>query len=144
MNAILALDQGTTSSRAIVFDASGAVLALAQKEFTQVFPQPGWVEHDADEIWATQYAVANEAIARAGLQATVKVTPSDGSSIGIHEIEMKASLHHLRWLELGDRRFDDLVVSDVAREGQLGRDVLGKLPWVLHGPRSELWLLSGP
>jgi glycerol kinase len=69
MKAILALDQGTTSSRAIVFGAAGAVLAVAQKEFTQVFPRPGWVEHDAGEIWATQVAVAGEAIARAGMQA---------------------------------------------------------------------------
>ena len=66
---ILALDQGTTSSRAIVFDAVGAIRAVAQKEFTQHFPQPGWVEHDPEEIWATQVAVAGEAIARAGIQA---------------------------------------------------------------------------
>src|SRR5689334_22152161 len=69
MTSILALDQGTTSSRAIVFNAAGAIQAVAQKEFTQVFPRPGWVEHDADEIWATQVAVAGEAIARAGLKA---------------------------------------------------------------------------
>ncbi len=69
MKAILALDQGTTSSRAIVFDESGTIQAAAQKEFTQVFPRPGWVEHDAGEIWETQIAVAGEAIARAGLQA---------------------------------------------------------------------------
>jgi glycerol kinase len=66
---ILALDQGTTSSRAIVFDATGAIRAVAQKEFTQHFPQPGWVEHDPEEIWATQVAVAGEAIARAGIHA---------------------------------------------------------------------------
>jgi glycerol kinase len=69
MKAILALDQGTTSSRAIVFDAAGGIKAVAQKEFRQHFPQPGWVEHDAEEIWATQIAVANEALAHAGLQA---------------------------------------------------------------------------
>ncbi len=69
MSAILALDQGTTSSRAIVFDETGAIRAMAQREITQIFPQPGWVEHDAGEIWATQIAVAREAIARAGLQA---------------------------------------------------------------------------
>ena len=68
MSFILALDQGTTSSRAIVFDHAGAIKAVAQKEFTQIFPQPGWVEHDPNEIWATQIAVAAEAIARAGLQ----------------------------------------------------------------------------
>src|SRR5262249_53876868 len=69
MKAILALDQGTTSSRAMLFDAAGAILAVAQKEFRQIFPQPGWVEHDPEEIWATQVAVAGEAMARAGLQA---------------------------------------------------------------------------
>jgi glycerol kinase len=77
MSFILALDQGTTSSRALVFDESGAVRSLAQKEFTQVFPQPGWVEHDPREIWATQVAVAAEALARAGLKA------SDIAAIGI-------------------------------------------------------------
>ena len=69
MSVILALDQGTTSSRAIVFDAGGAILAVAQKEFTQVFPRPGWVEHDPEEIWATQIAVAHEALARARIHA---------------------------------------------------------------------------
>ena len=53
MSYLLALDQGTTSSRAIVFDHGGNIRAVAQKEFTQIFPQPGWVEHDAGEIWAT-------------------------------------------------------------------------------------------
>jgi len=69
MSVILALDQGTTSSRAIVFDAKGAILAVAQKEITQVFPRPGWVEHDPEEIWVTQVTVAHEALARAGVQA---------------------------------------------------------------------------
>ncbi len=64
---ILSFDQGTTSSRAIVFDKKGAVIAVAQKEFTQIFPQPGWVEHDANEIWSTQLGVAAEAITKAGL-----------------------------------------------------------------------------
>ncbi len=67
MSYILALDQGTTSSRAIVFDRAGAIRAVAQKEFKQIFPQPGWVEHDASEIWATQSGVAAEVIARAGI-----------------------------------------------------------------------------
>jgi len=74
---ILALDQGTTSCRAIVFDRAGEVRAVAQKEFRQYFPQPGWVEHDALEIWATQSGVAVEAVAAAGLQ------PSDIAAIGI-------------------------------------------------------------
>jgi glycerol kinase len=62
---VLALDQGTTSSRAIAFDAAGKTVALAQREFAQHFPQPGWVEHDANDIWQTQLAVAREAAAKA-------------------------------------------------------------------------------
>jgi len=64
---ILALDQGTTSSRAIVFDKQGNIISVAQKEFTQYFPKPGWVEHDPIEIWSTQTGVAAEVIAKKGL-----------------------------------------------------------------------------
>jgi glycerol kinase len=67
MNAILALDQGTTSSRAVVFDHDANVLSVAQREFTQFFPQPGWVEHDANEIWRTQLEVAADALERAAI-----------------------------------------------------------------------------
>lgn len=74
---LLALDQGTSSSRSIVFDRMGTPVAMAQKELTQHYPQPGWVEHDAMEIWRIQLATAREAIAKAGLQA------QDIRSIGI-------------------------------------------------------------
>ena len=74
---ILALDQGTTSSRAIVFDKDGAIRAVAQKEFTQIFPNAGWVEHDPQEIWASQIGVAVEALGRA------QVRPKDVAAIGI-------------------------------------------------------------
>ena len=67
---LLALDQGTTSSRSIVFDERGQIVALAQREFRQIFPQPGWVEHDAMEIWLSQLATAREVLAKAGLRAT--------------------------------------------------------------------------
>jgi len=77
MSFILALDQGTTSSRALIFDHSGTVRAAAQQEFRQIFPQQGWVEHDADEIWATQSGVLHEALARAGIGA------ADVAAIGI-------------------------------------------------------------
>lgn len=66
---ILALDQGTTSSRAIVFAADGSIQSVAQKEFQQIFPRAGWVEHDPDEIWASQMGVAIEALGRAKLSA---------------------------------------------------------------------------
>ena len=77
MKYILALDQGTTSSRAILFDHAGAVVASAQQEFRQIFPRPGWVEHDANEIWASQSSVVADALAKAGLPAT------DLAAIGI-------------------------------------------------------------
>ena len=74
---ILSIDQGTTSSRAIIFDNSGNIVAVAQKEFTQIYPQPGWVEHDPDEIWSTQLSVATEVVAKANLKA------KDIAAIGI-------------------------------------------------------------
>ena len=64
---ILSLDQGTTSSRSIVFDNSGNIISSAQKEFEQIFPQPGWVEHNAEEIWSTQFGTIAEAIAKANI-----------------------------------------------------------------------------
>jgi glycerol kinase len=77
MRYILALDQGTTSSRAIVFDRGGAVRSVAQREFRQFFPRPGWVEHDPEEIWKTQAAVAMEALVEA------RVAARDIAAIGI-------------------------------------------------------------
>jgi glycerol kinase len=77
MKAVLALDQGTTSSRAIAFGRDGRILGIAQQEFRQIFPQPGWVEHDPEEIWTTQRDVARRALEAAGLG------PSDVAAIGI-------------------------------------------------------------
>jgi len=74
---ILAIDQGTTSTRAILFSESLDVLAIAQKEFPQYFPQPGWVEHDPEDLWATTVATVNEVLARRGLRA------SDIAALGI-------------------------------------------------------------
>ena len=76
-NYILSLDQGTTSSRAILFDRAGNITSVSQKEFTQYYPLPGQVEHDPNEIWSTQMGVAAEAIIRAG------ITPKDIAAIGI-------------------------------------------------------------
>jgi glycerol kinase len=69
MTYLLALDQGTSSSRSIVFDSDGRIVALAQQELPQIYPQPGWVEHDPMEIWRTQLATAREALVKAGLRA---------------------------------------------------------------------------
>ena len=78
MKYILAFDQGTTSSRAIVFDERGGIVALAQREFQQSFPQPGWVEHDPQEIWSTQLAVAQEAL-QVGQAASRPTSPRSAS-----------------------------------------------------------------
>ena len=77
MQYILALDQGTTSSRALLFDRHGHIAALAQQEFPQIFPQPGWVEHDANTIWQTQLAVAHTVMRQAHVSA------KDIAAIGI-------------------------------------------------------------
>jgi glycerol kinase len=77
VNYLLALDQGTTSSRTIVFDETGVPVAAAQREFCQSFPQPGWVEHDPEEIWETQLATIHDALAKAGLR------PADLAAVGI-------------------------------------------------------------
>jgi glycerol kinase len=74
---ILALDQGTTSSRAILFDANAVIVAVAQKEFAQIFPKPGWVEHNAEEIWQSQIEVAREVVAKAN------ILPKEIAAIGI-------------------------------------------------------------
>ena len=74
---IMALDSGTTSNRCILFNAQGEMCSMAQKEFTQYFPQPGWVEHDAQEIWSTQLEVAKQAMANVG------ATAADIAAIGI-------------------------------------------------------------
>jgi glycerol kinase len=87
---LLALDQGTSSSRAIVFHRDGRIVASAQREFRQIFPQPGWVEHDGNEIWASQQAVAIEALAKAQLQA------ADIAAIGITNQRETTLLWHRR------------------------------------------------
>ena len=74
---VMALDAGTTSNRCILFNEKGEIKSLAQKEFTQYFPKPGWVEHDANEIWSTQLGVAVEAMSKIGVEA------EDIAAIGI-------------------------------------------------------------
>src|SRR5215471_8063364 len=66
---LLAIDQGTTSTRSMLFDSTLAPVAIAQQELTQIYPAPGWVEHDPEEIWTTSIATAHQAIAKAGASA---------------------------------------------------------------------------
>ncbi len=90
MGHILALDQGTSSSRSIIFDEAGRIVAMAQREFRQIYPQPGWVEHDPLEIWGTQLDTAREAMAKAGLKA------ADIRAIGIANQRETTLLWHRR------------------------------------------------
>jgi glycerol kinase len=173
MKHILALDQGTTSSRAIVFGEDGSVRAQAQQEFRQIFPHPGWVEHDPEEIWASQLSVARRALARAGLKA------GDIAAIGIANQrettllwERKTGQPVHNAIVWQDRRTADACAS-LKRRGktQTVRDTTGlvldpyfsatKLAWLLdsipglrlHAERGELafgtvdswlaWKLSG-
>ncbi len=117
---VMAIDQGTTSSRAIVFDHGGTIVATGQREHQQIFPKAGWVEHDPDEIWASQAATIAEVMALAD------VTPADLAAVGIAnqrettllwDRRTGAPLHNaLVWQ---DTRTDALV-ERFAREG--GRD----------------------
>src|SRR5687768_18300928 len=104
---ILSLDQGTTSSRAIIFNKTGAPVAMAQKEFTQFYPQPGWVEHDANEIWSSQVATATEAIVKAGLSpeniAALGITNQRETTV-VWDRESGAPIH--RAIVWQDRRTD--------------------------------------
>jgi glycerol kinase len=118
MSHILALDQGTSSSRAIVFRADGSIAALAQREFRQIYPEPGRVEHDAHEIWDSQLAVAREALASAGLHA------HDVRALGITNQRETTLLWNRRTGEpianaivWQDRRGEPLCAQLRAREG---------------------------
>ena len=109
MSYVLALDQGTTSSRAILFDESGAPVATAQREFTQHFPKPGWVEHDATEIWESQIGTARDALAEAGVAASevaaLGITNQRETTV-VWDRETGEPIHHaIVWQ---DRRTADL------------------------------------
>ncbi|TAL56368.1 glycerol kinase GlpK [Pandoraea sp.] len=114
---ILALDQGTTSSRAIVFDRRGHIAASAQKEFQQIYPQPGWVEHDPREIWSTQAGVAAEAVAKAGIDgpavAAIGITNQRETTIVWDRATGAPVYNAIVWQ---DRRTADFC-ADLKRQG---------------------------
>lgn len=118
---ILALDQGTTSSRSLVFDGAGRVVAMAQQEFTQHFPQPGWVEHDPAEILSTQFATAREAVASAGLTmadiAAIGITNQRETTVVWDRATGQAIHNAIVWQ---DRRTADLC-DELREAGEAGR-----------------------
>ena len=115
---ILSLDQGTTSSRAILFDHDGMPFAIAQKEFKQYYPKPGWVEHDPEEIWSAQAGVALEAITKAGLEnsniAAIGITNQRETTVVWNRETGKPVYNAIVWQ---DRRTSDLC-DQLKREGK--------------------------
>ncbi|TPG72030.1 glycerol kinase GlpK [Hymenobacter nivis] len=113
---ILALDQGTTSSRAILFDQQGQVVAQAQKEFTQFFPQPGWVEHDPLEIWSTQAGVAAEATVKAGQNgrsiAAIGITNQRETAVVWHRKTGKPVYNAIVWQDRRTADYCDQLRAD--------------------------------
>ena len=140
---VLALDQGTTSSRALLFDPTGAVAAVAQQEFRQMFPRAGWVEHDAEEILASQIAVARQAVAAAGCSATevaaVGITNQRETTVVWERSSGKPIHPAIVWQ---DRRTSGMVAElEAAGHGELFQSRTGlvldayfsgtKLAWIL-------------
>ena len=118
---ILALDQGTSSSRAIVFDQRGRTVGAAQLEFAQHFPEPGWVEHDAEEIWGTTLGAAQEALKQAGIWAgevaAIGIT-NQRETVVLWDRETGRPLH--RAIVWQDRRTAPLMRSAASRPATNG------------------------
>src|SRR5439155_23735635 len=116
-----ALDQGTTSTRFIVFDSNGRIVCCAQKEHRQIYPQPGWVEHDPEEIWRATQTVIRETMAARGLAAidlaAIGITNQRETTVVWNRKTGKALTNAIVWQ---DTRTSDYV-SDLARQGGLDR-----------------------
>lgn len=141
---ILAFDQGTTSSRAIIFDQKGMVVSLAQKEFTQFFPQPGWVEHDPSEIWSTQLGVAAEAISKAGLSvkniAAIGITNQRETTVVWNRKTGKPLHHAIVWQDRRTATFcDELKLNGVDK---IIRDKTGLIVDAYFSATKIKWILD--
>jgi glycerol kinase len=141
---ILALDQGTTSSRAIVFDHNGLPVTSAQKEFTQFYPKPGWVEHDPDEIWSTQAGVALEAITKAGIEsvniAAIGITNQRETTVVWNRKTGKPVYNAIVWQ---DRRTADFC--DKLKSGRHSSKILEKTGLIIDAYFSATkvrWILD--
>jgi len=140
---ILALDQGTTSSRSIIFDYYGNIKSIAQKEFKQIFPQAGWVEHDADEIWSTQFGTMAEAVAKAGITmkqiAGIGITNQRETTVVWERITGKPVYHAIVWQDRRTAAFcDELKTAGFAKTIQQKTGLVidayfsaTKLKWIL-------------
>ena len=140
---IMALDQGTTSSRSMVFDKQGNIVSVAQKEFQQIFPQPGWVEHDAEEIWSTQFGTMAEAIAKANIKmkqiAAIGITNQRETTVVWERSTGKPICNAIVWQDRRTATFCDELKA--ANLGALIKEKTGlvidayfsasKLKWIL-------------
>ena len=144
MKYILALDQGTTSSRTIVFDEAGDIRAVAQKEFEQIFPESGWVEHDPDEIWAAQIGTVSEAVARAGIGladiAAVGITNQRETTV-IWDRATGRPIHHaIVWQ---DRRTAPMIDRlNALGASEVVRRKTGLIPDAYFSASKVAWLLE--
>jgi glycerol kinase len=141
---ILSLDQGTTSSRAIVFDKAGNIVSLAQKEFTQYFPQPGWVEHDANEIWSTQIGVATEAILKAGLTihdiAGIGITNQRETAVVWDRETSQPIYNAIVWQDRRTAGFCDQLKNDGT--GVIIKEKTGLIPDAYFSATKVKWILD--
>ncbi len=141
---VLALDQGTTSSRAILFDYTGLPVASARKEFTQLFPKPGWVEHDPDEIWSSQAAVAAEVLARSGIDssaiAALGITNQRETAVVWNRVTGRPVHNAIVWQ---DRRTSDLC-DQLRNDGLAGiiQDKTGLIIDAYFSATKVRWILD--
>ncbi|MEO5905175.1 MAG: FGGY family carbohydrate kinase, partial [Saprospiraceae bacterium] len=113
---ILSLDQGTTSSRSILFDHQGNIVNVAQREFKQIYPQPGWVEHDAEEIWSTQAGTIAEVIAKTGATAesiaAIGITNQRETTVVWDRMTWKPVYHAIVWQDRRTAEYCDQLKEE--------------------------------
>ncbi|MBR7016164.1 MAG: glycerol kinase GlpK [Lachnospiraceae bacterium] len=141
---VMALDQGTTSSRCILFDHAGRIASIAQMEFTQYYPQPGWVEHDAMEIWSSQYGVAMEAMAKLGVTAdniaAIGITNQRETTIVWDRATGKPICHAIVWQCRRTSQMVDAVKA--AGYGDMIREKTGLVPDAYFSASKIAWILE--
>ena len=141
---VMALDQGTTSSRCILFDHAGRIASIAQMEFTQYYPQPGWVEHDAMEIWSSQYGVAMEAMAKLGVTAdniaAIGITNQRETTIVWERATGKPICHAIVWQCRRTAQMVDAVKA--AGYGDMIREKTGLVPDAYFSASKIAWILE--
>ncbi len=141
---ILAFDQGTTSSRAIVFDHNGLPVSIAQKEFTQIYPKPGWVEHDPEEIWSTQAGVGVEAMTKAGLSssnmAAIGITNQRETTVVWDRKTGKPIYNAIVWQDRRTADYCDQLKNE--GYGQLILDKTGLIPDAYFSATKIRWILD--